>query len=327
MSPETEIQKSKRFTSPWVGIGLGALIGATMGIGYRVLSNSLLGSALVVMSVTFLAVCPFIIGFVSVRFSQRQHMTRARAIVTPWLSVFLMLLACGILAYEGFICMVMYLPLALVMSSLGGLLAYEFKKPIGPAAMLCLCALPFILGAAESKITPPEDHLTIQTDIEIMAPPQAVWNEIKSVKTISSEELGSSFVHHMGFPKPLSATIDHEGVGGVRLATFERGLVFVETVHTFDTNKTLGFSIDVDPEQIPKNALDSHVTIGGPYFDVLDGQYDIEPTSQGVVLHLKSAFRVSTTFNGYASLWVQAVMNQIQLDILQVIKKRAEKHG
>jgi hypothetical protein len=68
-----------------------------------------------------------------------------------------------------------------------------------------------------------------------------------------------------------------------------------------------------------------HVTIGGRYFDVLDGEYTLEPLANGdTMLHLISHQRLSTDFNGYAGLWTDAIMQNLQTSILEVIQHRCE---
>ena len=85
------------------------------------------------------------------------------------------------------------------------------------------------------------------------------------------------------------------------------------------------FSIRADTEHIPRTTLDDHVAIGGKNFDVLDGEYVIEEVaSGGVILHLCSDERLSTDFNGYAGIWSDAVMKNIQKNILAVVKRRCE---
>jgi hypothetical protein len=137
--------------------------------------------------------------------------------------------------------------------------------------------------------------------------------------------LRPTWTHHIGFPRPIEATLSYEGVGGVRHASFERGLLFIETITAWEPQHRLAFSIKADSAHIPTTTLDEHVTIGGSYFDVLDGEYVLEPLSNGdTLLHLTSHQRLSTNFNGYAGLWTDAVMQNLQTSILQVIQHRAE---
>ena len=111
----------------------------------------------------------------------------------------------------------------------------------------------------------------------------------------------------------------------MRTATFEHGLTFFETVTRWEPAHALAFSIRADTANIPPTTLDEHVTVGGPYFDVLDGEYRIESLGGGnVMLHLTSHQRLSTDVNGYASLWTVAIMQNLQTSILQVIQHRSQ---
>ncbi len=67
------------------------------------------------------------------------------------------------------------------------------------------------------------------------------------------------------------------------------------------------------------------MTVGGPYFDVLRGEYRLEPAGDGKVrLRLASEHRLSTHFNAYASVWTDGIMRDVQELILGVIKRRCE---
>ena len=122
----------------------------------------------------------------------------------------------------------------------------------------------------------------------------------------------------------MAATLSHDGIGGVREASFTGGLIFTETVNRWEPESDLRFSIHANTDLIPPSTLDEHVTIGGTFFDVLEGEYRLEQRSDGVLLHLSSKERISTHFNPYAGQWTDAVMRAIQLQILAVIQKRCE---
>ena len=76
-----------------------------------------------------------------------------------------------------------------------------------------------------------------------------------------------------------------------------------------------------DPDFIPHTAFDQHVIVGGRFFDVLDGQYEIEllPGNR-CRLHLTSRHRLTTRFNAYAGWWSARIMNAIQGSILEVMR-------
>ena len=159
--------------------------------------------------------------------------------------------------------------------------------------------------------------------IEIAATPDAVWRQIREVPAIRPDEIDGSFAYWIGFPRPIEATLEGEGVGSVRHATFEGGVTFVERVTEWEENHTLAFTIDASA--VPSTTFDTHVAVGGPYFDVLTGRYVIEEVAPGrAVLHLTSEQRLSTRFNGYTQLWTDRFMSDIQSTILRVIRDRAE---
>src|SRR5262249_22762728 len=148
--------------------------------------------------------------------------------------------------------------------------------------------------------------------------------QVVEVPTIRRDELRPALFTRLGFPRPINATLDRHGVGGRRYARFDRGVLFIETITDWDEQRRLRFTIDPQTDSIPPSTLDRHVTIGGPYFDVLTGTYTLEPRPEGgVLLHLASELRVSTHFNPYAEPWVDAIMRSIQRDILEVLKARA----
>ena len=217
-------------------------------------------------------------------------------------------------------------PLLLVLSSVGGVIgATEGASRRGFGSLL-VC-LPLLVAPLESRVPLPRALREVHTTIDIDAPAPVVWRQIVTVPPIRPAERKPALFTALGFPAPIAATLDRPGVGGVRQATFEGGLRFVETVTVWQENERLSFSIDPQTDTIPPTTLDRHVTIGGAYFDVLDGTYAIERLgAQRSRLHLLSRTRVSTHFNLYAGPWSDAVMRSIQVNILEVIRGRAERH-
>ena len=188
-----------------------------------------------------------------------------------------------------------------------------------------LALLPFLSAQIEQNFELPTTHRQVKTEIPIDASPSTVWQNIIRVPTIRDSEQRTISFHVLGFPKPVEATLSHEGVGGIRHASFEGGLVFVETITVWEPDRELAFGIEVDPELVPATTLDEHVVVGGPFFETLNGHYRIEPLEEGgVVLHLESTHRLSTRFNFYSSWWSDLIMRDIQNYILVILKERCE---
>jgi hypothetical protein len=153
-----------------------------------------------------------------------------------------------------------------------------------------------------------------------------VWKNIIRVPRIEPGELHIGLASAMGFPDPVEATLDREGVGGVRRASFKGNLVFTETIDRWEELRTLSFTIAPNTSEVPPATLDEHMIVGGQYFNVLRGTYEIEPRPDGKCLLKLSSEHVATTdFNAYASLWGRLVMGDIQARILKVIRARCEK--
>jgi hypothetical protein len=316
----------------WASVIGSIALGGFVGLFFRLWAQLpwVRPTAGIVMTYSFLTLGPFAIGYLVVAVAEAVS---PRPIwmhfILPWPA---MLLSAGItylVNLEGLICIVFALPITLVCSSLGGVVGgvitrnrKDKSRPMLAVALL----MPMIFSPLESRIIKaPVEHHVVRTEIEIHAPASIVWDNIKRVRKIAQSELEPTWTHAIGFPRPVEATLSYEGVGGVRHASFAHGLMFIETVNQWDPDHVLAFSIKADTKDIPPTTLDSHVTIGGRYFDVLRGKYRIEPLSNGdVMLHLSSEERITTDFNGYAGFWSDAVMESLQKSILQVIRTRCE---
>jgi hypothetical protein len=312
------------------------LIGASVGLFYGLFIR--LGSYLFprselfgVMTLGFLVVLPFSIGFVVVYLveSKRAH-TITAWVFLPWVPVIGGIIATVLMYWEGMICASFFLPISLLLSTLGGLSAgyiarFQFSRAAGKITLGCVLVLPLLITPWESAVFSRNELESVETEIDVHAPAEVIWRNIERVREIQPNELPRSWTHAIGFPSPVEATLSIEGLGGVRHASFSGGVVFIENVDEWLPNQRLAFSIHSQEDHIPERTLDEHVRVGGRYFDVLRGEYVIEPLAGGVTrLHLSSKHRLSTDFNWYAQLWTRSVMRDIQTTILQVIRNRSE---
>jgi hypothetical protein len=314
------------------------LISVALGVAYGLVVRGLIRarpphwpvSLIWVMSFAFVFVLPFSMGYLTVAIKARTaRVSLVARIFVPWAAVLLALAGCELAAWEGLICIAMTAPIALLCGSTGGLVAGAIVRPsqpqIGTVSMMVVAMLPFLVGPMEHRLPAPTDIRTVESDVQIHASPQTIWENIERVRRINVKELPRSWNRSIGFPRPIEATLSREGVGGVRHATFAGDVLFIETVDDWDPERRLGFLIRADAKNIPPSTLDEHVTVGGPYFDVLHGEYLLEPGDDGNTrLRLISQHRVSTDFNWYAELWTDAVMRDVQRSILHVIKNRCE---
>jgi hypothetical protein len=314
----------------WIGAVLGIAYGlfARLMFGLDQTSGTLFG----VMSSSFILGVPVALGFLTVWMGDyRKTYSWGRRVLMPWLSSLVCLGCCLLFAWEGLICVFLWLPFVLVLSSLGGLLAglarLAFPSNRGRNYCAAIVALiPFAAAPLESLREASTEIRRVETSIEINASPAVVWDQIKSVPLITEAEHSFNFSHLLGFPRPTEALLEGTGVGAVRYARFEGNVLFVERITEWQEPARIAFSIEADTANIPPDTFDEHVTIGGPYFDVLHGAYRIETLAPGrVILHLSSDQRLSTRFNFYSHLWTEALMADLQNYILRIIKARCEK--
>jgi len=285
---------------------------------------------LAVMSVTFLFFLPFGIGVLTILISHIENVrSKSYQALMPWLPILILFILTIILDIEGWGCWIMLLPLCLFLSSLGGLTAGYFRlKRHDRKNRLQICLvfiLPFLMSPLEQMIKVLPTAYTAYTEIDINAPAGRIWENVVRVKEIPEKEDKGYLTSFLSFPRPIKAELNYAGVGGSRQAIFSKGLVFHEAVLEYANEKHMHFTIKAYPYEIPSTTMDKHIVIGGDYFDVLDGTYDLERLNDSTCrLHLYSHFQLKTHFNFYASWWARWIMKDIQNNILQVIKKRSE---
>lgn len=311
----------------WVMLRPAVLVGLASGLAFGILTRYItetdrFGPVFAVMTLSFLFLVPLVIGYLTVRPNPRPSW--AYRLLAPWLPTVLSVAVCFAVGWEGTICIVMGLPILLIFSSLGGVLG-GLTSLRGPVSAASAMVLPFLAAPLEQRLPTPQRIHEVHTTIPIRASAATVWAQIIEVPAITPAEQKPALFTRLGFPRPISATLSRPGVGAVRHARFERGVLFLETVTDWVPERRLRFTIAAQTDSIPPSTLDRHVTIGGPYFDVLSGRYDIRPGNNGeVILDLTSELRVSTHFNLYAAPWADAIMRSIQHNILEVIRARAE---
>lgn len=320
--------KDKRCISILLIIGIptiyGLIIRYLFGIGEE-------GNLFSVMSITFLFCVPTIMGALAVYYLPEEKAKKTSyQIFIPWSPVIFFFFLTLIFSIEGWACWIMVLPFFLFAASVGGCIGAYFKlrKKDRNVYVTALIFLPFIAAPIENMIGTIPGTYKAYTYIDINAPANTIWDNVTSVETITEEEDRSGLTKWLNFPRPVEAVLNYKGKGAAREAKFTGGLVFYETVLEYIDQKKMVFSIKAKPYEIPSATMDEHIIIGGKYFDVLTGTYELEKINFNTYrLHLYSYFKLNTTFNFYASWWAKWIMEDIQNNILQVEKRRAEGHS
>lgn len=281
------------------------------------------------LTFSYLLIMPLALGAITAHFMPAESFAW-RVFGTPGLTVLLFIISTLIFHLEGLVCLIIIGPVFFILASAGAwlyLIITDFLPPRRDKtlAVAAFALLPFIAVTIENYIDTPDNFRRVENSVLINAPAPVVWQHIIRVAPIGAADLGPSLIDKIGFPRPVEATLTHEGVGGVRHATFERGVEFIETVDDWQPLRRLSFSIVPNTATIPPTTFDEHVIVGGRFFDVLRGTYELRPAGAGSTrLVLYSEQRLSTHLNWYAGLWTGYVMSEIQARILLVLKRRCE---
>jgi hypothetical protein len=280
------------------------------------------------MSISFLFVVPFIVGTLTTYLASENFTnTKLKAVFLPWIPILIFFFVTFLFAIEGWPCLLMIAPIFLIAASIGGSFGIKLRKrdKSNRLQLSALTILPFLISPVEQMIGAQTSEYKAYTYIDIKAPAEKIWSNVTRVREISEKEDQGYLTHLLNFPRPVKAELNYEGVGAYRAAIFTNGLVFHETVTEYIPLKKMSFTIKALPHEIPLTTMDEHLVVGGKYFDVLNGTYELEKLGDNSYrLHLFSNFKLTTTFNFYASWWTKNIMKDIQNNILQIEKQRSE---
>ncbi|MDJ1497304.1 hypothetical protein QNI19_30480 [Cytophagaceae bacterium DM2B3-1] len=320
--------------------GLAVLLASVYGLTIRILFG-FLSEIMQIMGIVFLALIPAIVGFVTIYLMPvRQLTSKTFAFFMPWVTSLILLVVTILLNIEGAICWIMIFPFFAVMAGFGGLIAFEIKKkqaqknaekndwekPTSLQVSL-LFMVPVLLGFIEGERSLVPKEMTIRREVSLDATSKEVWKQIiASHETLPSEPSGGSMSNLMGFPRHSKTTLDTAAVNGKRIAYYEKGLYFEETISQYEPAQKLVLAIKTDPHKIPPTVMDEHILIGGKHLDILEDVYELETLSDGRTrLLLSSRFYINTPFNWYAGIWAEYLMKDILQNELDRIEQRILK--
>jgi hypothetical protein len=273
---------------------------------------------------------PFMMGFYSALLCN-YHEPRGLGACT--MIMFGSLLLLGVLlvavAFEGLVCVLMALPLAMAIGFAGTVLGYVVQKihhrRASSTLLGLLLGLPFLMGAEAA--TQPEPPLqAVRSSAEIDAAPDVVWRHVVSFTEIPAP---TELIFRTGLAYPLRAEILGRGAGAVRHCVFTTG-PFVEPITAWDEPRLLAFGVTAQPP--PMEEWTPYPRIHPPhvdgYFLSRRGQFLLEPLPGGRTRLEGTTWythRLFPTF--YWGLWSDAVVHRIHGRVLRHVKRLAEEKG
>ncbi|MCK5500862.1 MAG: polyketide cyclase/dehydrase, partial [Tritonibacter mobilis] len=99
----------------------------------------------------------------------------------------------------------------------------------------------------------------------------------------------------------------------------------LERITAYDPARRIAWDFEFPEGWAPEGIEDQHVKVGGPYFDVLRGEYLLEEKDGKTQLTLTSWTYDGSGMGGYAEFWHNFFFDDFHDVILHVVKARTER--
>jgi hypothetical protein len=159
---------------------------------------------------------------------------------------------------------------------------------------------------------------SISSTIDIKGKPEIIWENITNVKLDQYSD--PKLFKLLGIPKPLKAEIISSGVGGRRIAYFDSGKRFIQSISTWKPHKE--YSFDFNPEE---------GFIVGHFFDLSDGifrvpngTYILTEKAAATTLQLLTTYSLDKRVYWLFNFPVRLILKAFQRYLLRSIKSNSE---
>lgn len=271
---------------------------------------------------------PFAMPMLSVIiFGLRKPRGPAACLLMGWGWIALAFLMMVVFAFEGIVCLILLLPLAIPIVTLGAVVGYYIalipwsSRSLGPL-LLILGIVPTLIGA--EGVMPRERPLfSVTTVTDVDAPPEVVW---KHVVTVSELPPPDDWIFRTGIAYPVRATIDGHGPGAMRRCEFSTG-AFEEPIEVWDEPHRLAFSVISSPP--PMKEWSPFVDIHPPHLDnyLVSRRGEFRLTSLGpgrTRLEGTTWYHHSMWPAAYWKIWSDGIIRRIHGQVLKHVKRQAE---
>ena len=239
-------------------------------------------------------------------------------------------------ALEGIGCLIMLMPLALPIATLGAACGYAIQTRPGRrygetntlwATTLTLPAL--IIAEARMPPHAPPELFAVTTVVEIDAPPEKVWPNVIEFGEITAPP--AEMLFRAGVAYPLRARIEGRGVGAVRYCEFSTG-AFVEPIEVWDEPRLLKFAVTQNPPpmrewspwKIRPPHLDNFLVSHGGQFRLIELPGGGGSSGKRTRLEGTTWYEHRMQPAGYWRLWSDWIIHRIHLRVLNHISACAE---
>lgn len=245
-----------------------------------------------------------------------------------WVFAALVLATSLLVLREGTICVLMLMPLWMPCFYLGAWLTHRLRRRrAGYGRVYCTSLVTFPLAALliEPLIPLPVAEVDVTRDRVIAASPEQLWPLLEGIDDVRAGE-GTWNVSQdvIGIPRPHGARLIGKGLGAERLARWDDGIAFRETIDRWQPGREIGWQFRFDKFR-GWDMTDRHLLPDTPTFKVVRGSYRMEQVdTRHTRLVLTTHYRIRTPVNGYARMWGELFLGDLHDNLLALVAKRAE---
>src|SRR5271169_6910579 len=178
--------------------------------------------------------------------------------------------------------------------------------------------------ATEALKPQPPPLLQVATQMEINAPPEAVWQFLISFPTLPPP---TEWPFRVGIAYPIRSTLRRSGLEAQRECQFSSGQ-FIEPIQVWQENERLVFTISAEPLVMEELSPYGHIHtqhVDGGYFQAQDAEFVLKRLPHGrTLLTGTSSYRNRMWPVSYWRLWSDAIVHLIHLRVFRHIRNLAE---
>lgn len=225
-----------------------------------------------------------------------------------------------VFALDGVICLLMALPLAMFLGTIGVFLGRCASRAVVPVLLVVL--FPGLVAFDRtSKSSDPVRAVT--TSVVIRSPIQNVWNTVIAFPKISAPPTG---IFRFGLAYPIEARIDGVGPGAIRYCVFSTGS-FVEPVTRWEEPYLLAFDVSASPPPMRELSLYEHVEAPHLHGHMVShrGQFRLFERDGQVVLEGTTWYSHTFSPQWYWGPVSDYIIHKIHERVLSHIKRASEE--
>lgn len=234
-----------------------------------------LETKMVEYGVTFFIIFPISLGFAMGTLGPKN---RQVGYVTIGVILFLGFLIAN--AWEGFVCVLMALPLFLI-SLWVGIFAQKraMKKESNDSQKLMITLAPLVIlllgNSIERMLTPEPQLITVRTEVELAYAPEQVFDQVKAMDKLDAKKTCGLW---LGLPAPYRCELEADTIGAKRNCLFPNGKIVAE-ITQYEKGKILEMDV-----------IDYTLT-GKEWFEFVDATYTFKATEGKTTITRTSSYK------------------------------------